>query len=195
MLSEFSVGTPSLTDGSKKSKFSLQMFSTMLRKFSESASFGTRGKFVLGVAIVLCGLSSLAMAQGTPVPKSVTTDQRNAPSVAADQTNTPGVVSCPQPPTGFDPLTASDKELKRYGFPPRPDPEKAPEAYSPLAKASVGAAHRKSHIAADDNLQWSRSTCTGETRASIRATLSLDQRTSVWILRSRAHSFYKLWRL
>ena len=107
----------------------LQMFSRTLRKFSEKASFSRR-KFFLCLAIVLCGLSSLAMAQGTPVPKRVTADQRNAPNVAADQTNAPGVVSYPQPPAGFDPLTASDKELTRYGFPPRPDPEKAPEAYA-----------------------------------------------------------------
>ncbi len=105
------------------------MFSTTVQKFFENASFAPR-KFALGLAIVLCGLSSLAMAQGTPVPESVTVDQSNAPSVAADQTNALGVVSYPQPPAGFDPLTASDKELTRYGFPPRPDPEKAPEAYA-----------------------------------------------------------------
>jgi hypothetical protein len=105
------------------------MFSTTLRKFCENESFARR-KFVLGLAIVLCGLCSLATAQRTPVPERATADQRNTPSVAADQTNAPGVVSYPQPPAGFDPNTASDKELTRYGFPPRPDPEKAPEAYA-----------------------------------------------------------------
>jgi hypothetical protein len=105
------------------------MFSTRLRKLSENVSFPRR-KFVLGLAIVLCGLSSLAMAQGTSVPENVTADQRNAPNVSADQTNAAGVFSYSQPPAGFDPLTASDKELTRYGFPPRPDPEKVPEAYA-----------------------------------------------------------------
>jgi hypothetical protein len=40
-----------------------------------------------------------------------------------------GMTTYPQPPADFDPVTASDSELKRYGFPPRPDAHKAPEAY------------------------------------------------------------------
>ncbi|MGC1254101.1 MAG: hypothetical protein WA867_01000 [Candidatus Acidiferrales bacterium] len=121
---------PEGTQNAERKKEALRLGRPLtLRKFSEKASFARR-KFVLGLAIVVCGLSSLAMAQGTPVPKSVAADQRNAPNVAADQTNAPGVASYPQPPAGFDPLTASDKELTRYGFPPRPDPEKAPEAYA-----------------------------------------------------------------
>jgi hypothetical protein len=104
------------------------MFSAMLQKFSESVSLGTRNTIVLGVAIVLGSLSSLAMAQGTPVPGSVATGQVNIPWVAAGQT------SSPRPPAGFDPLTASDNELKRYGFPPRPNAKRAPEAYKQWRK-------------------------------------------------------------
>jgi hypothetical protein len=76
----------------------------------------------LGLAILLGGLSSLAM------PVSVATGQTNAPTVAAGQ------VTSPLPPTGFDPITASNDELQRYGFPPRPDAKKAPEAYSQWRK-------------------------------------------------------------
>jgi len=36
------------------------------------------------------------------------------------------VVSCEPPPSGFDPLTASDHLLHKHGFPHRPDPNKEP---------------------------------------------------------------------
>jgi hypothetical protein len=103
---------------------------SMMRKSSQSARPGTRSAIVLAAAIVLGGLSSLSMAQGTPAPGSVTTGQGNSPSVAADQTNPPGVVSYPPPPAGFDPLTASDEALKRYGFPPKPDQQSDPKDYA-----------------------------------------------------------------
>jgi hypothetical protein len=97
----------------------VRMLSTTLRKLSQNAPLGARRIIALGAAIVFGGLSSLAMGQETRVPESATTNQ----------TTVQGVVTYPQPPAGFDPLTASDKELKRYGFPPRPDAHKAPEAY------------------------------------------------------------------
>jgi hypothetical protein len=39
------------------------------------------------------------------------------------------VFTYPQPPQGFDPLSASDAELAKYGFPPRPDRRNAPALY------------------------------------------------------------------
>jgi len=45
-------------------------------------------------------------------------------------TNLPGAMSALPPPPGFDPLTASDQSLDLYGFPPRPDPAAAPDAYA-----------------------------------------------------------------
>lgn len=98
------------------------MFSTRLRKFSKHASprAGSLCAVGLSVAIAVCGLSSLAMAQRTPPSESV----------ATDQTNLPGTVVYPQPPAGFDPLTASDAALAQYGFPARPDAQSAPEAYA-----------------------------------------------------------------
>ena len=59
------------------------------------------------------------MGQETRVPENGTTNQ----------TIVEGVTTYPEPPARFNPLTASDKELERYGFPPRPDAKKAPEAY------------------------------------------------------------------
>jgi hypothetical protein len=39
---------------------------------------------------------------------------------AAVETEVPGVAAFAPPPAGFNPLTADDSELDRYGFPPRP---------------------------------------------------------------------------
>ena len=36
----------------------------------------------------------------------------------------------PQPPTGFDPLSASADELEQFGLPPRPDPDRHEAAFS-----------------------------------------------------------------
>lgn len=79
---------------------------------------GGRSKFarlpyvdVAGVFLVL------AMACLTPAAARA---QTAAPNVNA--TNLPGVYAHPQPPAGFDPMTASAAELERYNYPPRPDP-------------------------------------------------------------------------
>jgi hypothetical protein len=92
---------------------------TMLRKFSQNASLGAHRIIALSVAIVFSGLSLLTMGQEMRVPESAITNR----------TTVQNVVTYPQPSMGFNPLTASDKELKRYGFPPRPDARKTPEAY------------------------------------------------------------------
>jgi hypothetical protein len=97
----------------------------MPQKFSKRASLVNRSGTGLGVAILLGGLTSLAMPAGVAIGQ--TTD----PTVAAGQ------VTSSRPPAGFDPLTASDDELQRYGFPPRPDAKKAPEAYTQWQKLVV----------------------------------------------------------
>ena len=84
-------------------------------------SNGIRRRTIFGAVMAFCGLSALgftplALAQEIKVPESAT---------AA----VPNVVVYPPAPAGFDPLTASDNDLKRYGFPPRPDAQKAPQAY------------------------------------------------------------------
>jgi hypothetical protein len=50
-------------------------------------------------------------------------------------TNHPDARAFTAPPTGFDPLNASDAELASYGFPPRPDPENAPSQYASWQRA------------------------------------------------------------
>lgn len=98
------------------------MFSITRRKFSDNLSPRSRSlpAVALAVAVALCGSPSLAMAQDAPPPDSV----------ATNQTNLPGVLAYTQPPSDFDPLTASDAAVAQYGFPPRPDPQSAPGAYA-----------------------------------------------------------------
>jgi hypothetical protein len=48
--------------------------------------------------------------------------------------NLPGATTIEAPPTGFDPITASDEELAYHGFPPRPN-QSAIKAYATWVKA------------------------------------------------------------
>jgi hypothetical protein len=89
------------------------------RKLPENISLGSWCRIVSNFAIIICGLS----AMGMPVEKAVPA------SVATPRAGTPAVTNYPQPPAGFDPFSASNAELAKYGFPPRPDPLNAPEAY------------------------------------------------------------------
>ena len=98
------------------------MFSSAIQKLSKNASLGVRGIIVVGIAVVVGGVTTLAMGQPARAPGSGTTNQSNQ---SAEQP----VVTYPEPPPGFDPLVASEKEVARYGFPPRPDARKAPESY------------------------------------------------------------------
>jgi Peptidase A4 family len=82
-----------------------------------AARFWTVG---LSVAIALCGVCSVAMANGTPP----------AGSVASDQSVVQGIITYPQPQAGLDRLSASDVELEQNGYPPRPDIVSAPKAYA-----------------------------------------------------------------
>jgi hypothetical protein len=52
-----------------------------------------------------------------------------AASVAQDQSPVQGMLTAPQPPPAFNPISASDAELEALGYPPRPDPVDAPSAY------------------------------------------------------------------
>jgi Peptidase A4 family len=73
----------------------------------------------LSFAFAFCGGSSLVMAGGAPPAESLATDQAVAQAV----------VKYPQPPANFHPLSASDAELERHGFPPRPDAIRARTPY------------------------------------------------------------------
>lgn len=86
-----------------------------------STNISMRGddKMISNFAILLCGLSLMGMPLETSVPAGTPTFQ----------TNSEKVFTYSLPPSGFDPLTASDAELAKYGFPPRPDPQTAPALY------------------------------------------------------------------
>jgi len=72
-----------------------------------------------------------------------------APFASAQQTesdgvatNLPGVTTSIAPPSGFNPLTASDGELATYGFPPRPDQNVSPGAFSAWERAMKASKER-----------------------------------------------------
>ncbi len=58
--------------------------------------------------------------------------------------NLPGATTIEAPPTGFDPIVASDEDLAYHGFPPRPNQVEQPKAYATWVKAM---SHSKNRIA------------------------------------------------
>jgi hypothetical protein len=56
-----------------------------------------------------------------PVPKGEASKGRQDPLLRGWKVKT-----YPLPKAGFDPLTATEKQLARHGFPPRPDRERSP---------------------------------------------------------------------
>lgn len=57
-------------------------------------------------------------------------------------TNLPGATTSIAPPSGFNPLTASDSELANYGFPPRPDQSISANAYATWERAMKASKER-----------------------------------------------------
>src|SRR5580704_1382701 len=94
-------------------------------------------KFVVAVTAVL------TMGLGLAVVATAQTDRETMGAVyeasAAIETNIAGVYTFPAPPTGFNPLNATDTELASYGFPPRPSKVEDPLNYSQWVRA-MGAA-------------------------------------------------------
>jgi len=91
-------------------------------RYSAHASQYFRVLAAVALVAALCGFSSRARAQTRPSSGSA--------GSAINLTSIPGTIAYAQPPSGFDPMSASDTELEQYGFPPRPDPESAPQAYA-----------------------------------------------------------------
>lgn len=56
-------------------------------------------------------------------------------SSATIPTNVEWIRTYPDPPAGFNPLSASDEELASYGFPPRPDKVEDPHGYDVRRRA------------------------------------------------------------
>jgi hypothetical protein len=69
------------------------------------------------------GLSTLATAE-SEAARAVRASAATVP------TNIAGVHAYPDPPKGFNPVAATDVELASYGFPPRPNPQTAPDRYA-----------------------------------------------------------------
>src|ERR1700677_2309347 len=90
----------------------------------------------LGVLVVmetlLLSLTTLAMAESDAV-RAIYLSAANVP------TNIASIHTYPEPPTGFNPLTASDMELANYGFPQRPDKQEDPDHYALWEKAMTRA--------------------------------------------------------
>jgi hypothetical protein len=58
------------------------------------------------------------------------------------KTNLPEVTTKVGPPDTFNPLTASDEDLAKFGFPPKPKKDAAPKAFASWAKAVQAPQHR-----------------------------------------------------
>ncbi len=67
-------------------------------------------------------------------------------SSATIKTNIEGVRAYPVPPTGFNPIAASDEELAAYGIPLRPDKVRDPDKYSQWTRVAK--------LAADPRKRW-----------------------------------------
>lgn len=84
---------------------------------------------ILSTAFLLAGVA--ANAQSVPAPSTPI----NPGPPEAMATNLPGVTANLPPPVGFNALTASDAELRRFGFPPKPSGNASPQAYDLWLKA------------------------------------------------------------
>src|SRR5947209_19215669 len=80
-------------------------------------------------AVGWAGMLSTALLLASAAANAQSVPPRPVP------TNLPGVTANPGPPMGFNPLTASDQDLARYGIPPRPNAEKSSNALAAGEKA------------------------------------------------------------
>ena len=71
----------------------------------------------------------LALLAGVAAPSAFGAGAVSSAGVGLIPTTEPDVFAYSNPAPDFDPLSASDQELAVAGFPPRPDPLKAPEAH------------------------------------------------------------------
>jgi len=97
----------------------------------------TQGKFAKLAVLVLTGyllltLTTSATAQSDAVRAIYL-------SAATVPTNLANIHTYPEPPKGFNPVTAPDVELATYGFPPRPDKQADPDHYALWDRAMTAA--------------------------------------------------------
>jgi hypothetical protein len=90
---------------------------------------------IVGLALAASGIAWAATAipgtavAGSPPPNGVAT-------------NLPNVFAVPAPQAGFDPLVATDAQLAKAGFPPRPDRHTSPGGYAAWKRAMSAGATR-----------------------------------------------------
>jgi hypothetical protein len=70
-------------------------------------------------------------------------------SSATVSTGIAGIRTFPGPPEGFDPLSAADSDLARYGYPPHPDPQANPDGYAVWARNVRAFNHRPVSLSKD----------------------------------------------
>jgi hypothetical protein len=101
--------------------------------------FLNRVVVVMAVTLLVVSFSTLAMAQ------RVSAEERDSIFASAPKVNTrvTGVQAFAAPPKGFNPLTASNRELLSYGLPQRPDKENDARAYHQWERAMLAL---KTHV-------------------------------------------------
>jgi len=77
------------------------------------------------------------LLSGITLATAISGQAARAPAAAADlfATNVPGVSAVGGPPAGFDPVHATDAQLKAYAMPPRPNPATQPKEYGRWKRA------------------------------------------------------------
>ncbi|MBV8360766.1 MAG: hypothetical protein JO189_22945 [Deltaproteobacteria bacterium] len=78
----------------------------------------------------LCASILLAVAFFSQSTLALAGSSRFGEIVSSDQSVAQSVIIPTAPPAGFAPTAASDADLEYYGYPPRPDEQSAPKAYS-----------------------------------------------------------------
>ena len=87
------------------------------------------------VMVLTSGFTTLAVAQSDAA-------RMIYQSAATVETNVAGIRTYPQPEESFKPAMASDEDLARYGFPPRPNKNTNPQGYAMWERAMQAAKHR-----------------------------------------------------
>jgi hypothetical protein len=91
---------------------------------------------VAAAGILLCTFPAATSAQSdTDAVRAMYQTSATVP------TNIPGIRRFPDPPLGFDPVSASDIELASYGFLPRPDAQADPNGYARWVQSMKMAKH------------------------------------------------------
>jgi len=88
---------------------------------------------------LLATIVSLALTLNIPAMAESDAIRAIYLSAGTVPTNVAGVNTYPEPPRGFNPLTASDVELASYGFPQRPDKRVDPDHYAMWERAMQAA--------------------------------------------------------